>query len=397
MHFPEQGITNLGIRDQIAGLEWVRQNVSKLGGDPSNVTIIGESAGGMSVGTLLGCPKAKGLFHRAVPLSGALTSWHSEKQWGHVFGLIEPQLQSLSRRGGKKTVYPAVTPKEFQSIPASKLVELKSIANILSKKLGTYTMLWQPIEDGEIVPIGGPHAGIANNSIPILTGVTDNEQMLFELFEPKLKTKEQVIEKAVLLLRRVFKRTTKDESDDPSKWKRYAKELYEMVESCLHKRGLPTTPNDIKMAIANITMFEDAHYSLARDGGPNTFSFNLQYKDSAHMRDIGLLFGFASFGGGEPMTRELGKTEKPKPDDWERSKQFRSMIASFARTGVPTVENTPSSSKGDTAVADQPVEWVQHSETMNLLHSGRPVSMPFKEEILKFQVFKEQIKKDLKI
>ena len=60
-----------GIRDQIAALQWVRDHIAAFGGDPQQVTIAGESAGGMSVGTLLGCPAAAGLFRGAIPQSGA--------------------------------------------------------------------------------------------------------------------------------------------------------------------------------------------------------------------------------------------------------------------------------------------------------------------------------------
>ncbi|MGA7869291.1 MAG: carboxylesterase family protein, partial [Candidatus Binatus sp.] len=62
---------NEGMLDQVAALEWVRDNIAEFGGDPGNVTIFGESAGGMSVGTLLAMPAARGLFHKAIPQSGA--------------------------------------------------------------------------------------------------------------------------------------------------------------------------------------------------------------------------------------------------------------------------------------------------------------------------------------
>jgi para-nitrobenzyl esterase len=71
-----EGTGTIGIRDQIAALEWVRDNIANFGGDPSNVTIFGESAGGMSVGTLLASPKAKGLFTKAIPQSGAAHNSH---------------------------------------------------------------------------------------------------------------------------------------------------------------------------------------------------------------------------------------------------------------------------------------------------------------------------------
>jgi para-nitrobenzyl esterase len=70
----ETGSGNCGLLDQIAALEWVRENIARLGGDPSNVTLFGESAGAMSVGILLATPAARGLFHKAILQSGAASS-----------------------------------------------------------------------------------------------------------------------------------------------------------------------------------------------------------------------------------------------------------------------------------------------------------------------------------
>jgi len=61
---------NYGLRDMVAGLEWVRDNATAFGGDPGCVTIFGESAGGAAVNILATCPKAKGMFHRAICQSG---------------------------------------------------------------------------------------------------------------------------------------------------------------------------------------------------------------------------------------------------------------------------------------------------------------------------------------
>ena len=62
---------NRGLRDQVAALEWVRDNIAAFGGDPANVTIFGQSAGGVSVMHLLAMPSARGMFRRAIPQSGS--------------------------------------------------------------------------------------------------------------------------------------------------------------------------------------------------------------------------------------------------------------------------------------------------------------------------------------
>ncbi len=64
------GSGNVGLLDQVAALHWVKQNIAKLGGDPDNVTIFGESAGAASVGDLLSMPMANGLFAKAILESG---------------------------------------------------------------------------------------------------------------------------------------------------------------------------------------------------------------------------------------------------------------------------------------------------------------------------------------
>lgn len=67
---PRGELGNYAIMDQVAGLKWVQRNISAFGGDPRNVTIFGESAGGVSINALMATPAARGLFHKAISQSG---------------------------------------------------------------------------------------------------------------------------------------------------------------------------------------------------------------------------------------------------------------------------------------------------------------------------------------
>ncbi|NVJ46802.1 MAG: carboxylesterase/lipase family protein [Cytophagia bacterium] len=70
---------NVGALDMVAALEWVKINIANFGGDPGNVTIMGQSGGGAKVCTVMAMPKAKGLFHKGVPLSGSSTSANDQE------------------------------------------------------------------------------------------------------------------------------------------------------------------------------------------------------------------------------------------------------------------------------------------------------------------------------
>src|SRR5881227_538669 len=112
LHIDGQG--NNGILDQVAALEWVRDNIAAFGGDPGNVTAFGESAGAMSVGTLLGLPAAKGLFVKAIPESGAGHSAKTEAEAGAIAGEF---LAEIGVDPGPGVI------DRLRAVPADKLLE----------------------------------------------------------------------------------------------------------------------------------------------------------------------------------------------------------------------------------------------------------------------------------
>jgi para-nitrobenzyl esterase len=99
-----------GMLDQVAALEWVRDSIAEFGGDPGNVTIFGESAGGMSVGTLLAMPAARGLFHKAIPQSGASHTGATVARANHT---AERVLSRLRTQAGDAAVIRALTPAQL--------------------------------------------------------------------------------------------------------------------------------------------------------------------------------------------------------------------------------------------------------------------------------------------
>jgi para-nitrobenzyl esterase len=116
---------NAGMLDIVAALEWVRDNIAHFGGDPGNVTIMGQSGGGAKVCILTAMPSAKGLFHKAVVLSGASTrsgeKEYSERLGAYVLkeaGLTPAQLGKLQEMPWKD--YYAIATKAQQRLSAER-------------------------------------------------------------------------------------------------------------------------------------------------------------------------------------------------------------------------------------------------------------------------------------
>lgn len=176
--FLGDGNANLGLLDQIAALTWVQENIAAFGGDPGNVTIFGESAGGMSVGTLLSMPGAKGLFRRAIAESGA----------GHH--VLSPKTaQVIGRYLAEKLGVPA-TLEAITSVPLDQLVQAQVAlsADVFGNpdparwgEASANLMPFEPVIDGKVLParpIDSIVAG-AGSSIDVLIGTNSEEEGLF--------------------------------------------------------------------------------------------------------------------------------------------------------------------------------------------------------------------------
>ncbi len=169
--------TNIGIRDQVAALQWVHDNITGFGGDPANVTIFGESAGAISVGVLVVSPAAKGLFKRAIMQSGSGQSVFSGEQADRISNQYAKNLKIKNGRNA----YLKFTPEQLlaaQSKVTAKMVGLETEEH--ADPSGGVT-LFLPVIDGEIVPdipLRNLQSG-AGGDCDLIIGYNTDEMNLF--------------------------------------------------------------------------------------------------------------------------------------------------------------------------------------------------------------------------
>ncbi|WP_221898754.1 carboxylesterase family protein [Robiginitalea sp. SC105] len=161
---------NVGALDMVAALEWVKQNIANFGGDPGNVTIMGQSGGGSKVCTLAAMPAARGLVHKVVPLSGSSTSALD---------------QEYSRKLGAYILKEAgLQPSEIgklQEMPWKDYLELAGRAQDAMEKEnpegGGFRGGFRPVADGVNIPKGTfySEAGGVSSDVPMLICSTFHE------------------------------------------------------------------------------------------------------------------------------------------------------------------------------------------------------------------------------
>lgn len=166
--------SNVGLRDQIAGLEWVRDNIAGFGGDPGNVTVFGESSGAGCVTTLMTSPRAEGLFDRAIAQSPPATCVYGPERAAGVARRFLELVDLTPDRIG-----------ELFELPIGTIIEAsdKLVDEIPAKAPGT--LACAPVVDGEIVPEYPVLAFQQGRShrIPLIIGTNHDEASLFRLFK----------------------------------------------------------------------------------------------------------------------------------------------------------------------------------------------------------------------
>ncbi len=173
---PQHVSGNYGLRDMIAALEWVRANITRFGGDPSHVTIFGESAGGAAVSILAVSPAAEGLFQRVISESGG-QAFNPAKLGGTSYADSGSPFRSLASAE-------VIGDHFVAKLGARDIASARALpADVIEKAFGAASdfgadaaYIW-PIFDGDILPEDGYglfQAGRFNDA-PILVGTNANE------------------------------------------------------------------------------------------------------------------------------------------------------------------------------------------------------------------------------
>jgi para-nitrobenzyl esterase len=301
---------NVGMLDIVKALEWIQKNIEKIGGNPSDVTIVGESGGGGKVGTLMCMPAAKGLFHKAIIQSGTLLNTMN-KEKSQVLGLAV--LENLG-----------LTPNDVEKLDTIAYLDLVKAGNDAIAKIsgprrpGSPTMFgFAPSADGVVLLQQPFSPGFADISyeIPLMIGSTLNELMPTFYGEKNL-TLKQAKERLA---------------------KEYGKNTDKYIE--LFAKAYPDyTPQDLlsidkvfrpyTMRTADARAIESSAplyvYFLAWKSGVDDAS-----KGSFHGLDIPLAFNTVDL-----RSDWTGNTEEA----WKMADKMSSSWINFIKTGNPNVE-----------------------------------------------------------
>jgi len=302
---PEDASANFGTLDLIASLKWVQENAASFGGDPDNVTIFGESAGGHNVTTLLASPLTKDLFHRAIIQSGSFDSISIDEARGISGEHLNPSLDVAARLGGPDAFHTASLQEIFEGF------ELDA---------GGFTEVPRIIEDGIAIPATPLREAFASvntfNVVPTISGINKDEMKLFYLFDDKL-TKTKFGQFIVARDQNFYDAAAE-----------YSSRIWR-IRSVDRPLAMMTAAGH----------FETYAYQFDWDeGGKFLWMDTAKMLGAAHAMEIPFVFNrYKMFGDADKLVFQK-KTLKTRET---LSRSMGSYWANFARTGKPTNPNGP--------------------------------------------------------
>jgi para-nitrobenzyl esterase len=308
---------NEGLLDQIAALEWVKDNITVFGGDPDNITVFGESAGGMSIGCLLTMPKARGLFRKAILQSGV---GNTAVPLEEAIKASQGFLDTLGLKGTEVDALRALTVERLLS------AQQKLLLKIQKQDPGRITITAPVIDRKTIMelPLNAIEKGTGGN-ISAIVGCTLEEWKLFSILEPNLSKLDEA---------EVFRRCQRLGLPET------VRELIEAYRNARTRRGADTSPLEVFSAIETDFMFRIPGIHVVEalcHFNPRIYSYLFTWKSpvmdgklgACHALDIGFVFGTHdnNFCGSGEAADTLARNMQ---DAW----------IAFARTGDPSSQST---------------------------------------------------------
>jgi para-nitrobenzyl esterase len=364
--------------DMIAALRWVQDNIANFGGDPANVTIFGESAGGRNVFALLASPLAKGLFHRAIAQSGSVTTtprWRAENfqddaQPGQSLSSREWLSMQLQHAGRAKD--PAAG-KAMQLLMSEKEIHdfmySRNAQEILAGVSGGFGMYRAPqgFRDGAVLP-DAPFYEVfrdpaAYNSVPLMTGTNRDETKLFLAQNPNF------VEKRFGFLPRI-----KDT------------QAFNSINAYLSDNWKALAVDGVADIItANQSQPVFAYRWDWDEGGKNLLIDYAQLLGASHGLEVAYVFG--DFDEGIAVPGLYNGDNIPGRD--LLSAQMRSYWSEFARNGAP--------GRGRNGLLPQWQPWNDGGANLMLLDTASGGGLRMVREPMTVAMLKQRLAQDTKI
>jgi para-nitrobenzyl esterase len=316
---------NYGMYDQVQAMKWVQANIASFGGDPGNVTLFGESAGGMSIAMHLTSPLAKGLFQKAIIESGPVFLLSK------TIGELMPVGQAIAENLG--CTDPAAAAECLRTLPAEDiLLKVKSGIMFLDTPGSTEKFPSEPLAGGKLYPMTAAAAFRSGNfqkDIPVIIG-TNKDEASFFVFNDKLDTRadfDAKLAKDTSKMEAIMGTSVMDQTIldfyDPDKYetprKAYAELMGDMAFAC------PTRINASQMASQGAPVFL-YHFTHEPEGVEMLGDWG-----AFHGSELPFVFGNMTFLG----------MKFPYANNKKVSRKVMGLWAGFAHTGVPSYEDAP--------------------------------------------------------
>ncbi|MDG2336128.1 MAG: carboxylesterase family protein [Myxococcota bacterium] len=326
----EMADSNLGLRDQVAALEWVRSHVDSFGGDPGNVTLFGQSAGAMSACTLMTTSAADGLFHRAILQSGAGNNVNDRARARRI---AEVFLGELQLDPDRTDLVARLRAMDFRELLAAQ-ARLGS-----SHGLALGQMAWQPVLDGEMVT-ESPEVRFQRGTaakLPLLIGSNLDEWKMFTATDKKRRR----LDESTLCgyLEQTFALGSRSQGDEELGVSARARAEEAMALYRVAPGGVSRSPGEIWASLQTDRVFHYPAVKLAEAHASHdrpTWFYRFDWKPPLAPRRVGACHSLElAFVFGTLRTRWLRPLFGVSPRAVNLSSRMQDAWLSFARDGDP--------------------------------------------------------------